>query len=708
MKQEFVLSADAGGTFLDLVLVDQAGSVTVGKALHTPDKPEVGILQAIAAVAAPLKLSAAELLQRCRLVFHGTTVTTNGIIEHKGVKTALLCTRGFEDTVYIGRVKARTEGLDQYQLTHYTRMDRAEPIVTVQMTRGVSQRMDAEGNELQALDEEEVASAARELVALGAQALAISFLHSYVNPAHERQAASVLKKLFPDLHVVLGSDISPVIGEFERTNTAVVNAFLNPLLARHLSNLDRVLNDNGYKDDVLIMQSIGGVAPSAKVRNESVMTLLSGPVGGIVGAQKIGSLIGEPNLITTDMGGTSFDVGVVVGGKPQYSTQATIHRQVLAVPSVDIETIGAGGGSKVWLDENLNIQVGPESVGARPGPACYGNGGTVPTVTDADVVLGFLDPASFSLGGRPANRELAVGAFEQLGARIDLSAIELADAVRQIVDNRMADLVRKATVERGHDPSDFVILAYGGSGPAHCAAYGAEIGAKKIVIPPYASVFSAYGIANSDIKHTVVRSAMVRGTRAQLASGACLAALNRVLGDLLDEVAGGSPPAGRHTVNVSADIRYKGQTTEIAVPVTEAQPLDDAAVHALLRRFERTYEMNYGSGAASPSSPLEVVNLRAEVVVPVGGHSDPAPLPTSSKRASDARKGDRPVYWGSAAGWVDTPVYAFERLETGHVVEGPCVIELFRTSVPVLKGQTASVDPYRNLTIDNPREGTTP
>jgi len=705
MSSNFLLSADAGGTFLDLVLADEDGQISVGKALHTPETPEVGILQAVTAAAQPLGLSASEVLARCSLVFHGTTVTTNGIIEHKGVPTGLLCTKGFEDTVYIGRVRARTDGLDQHQLSNYTQLDRAKPIVPNSRIRGIAERLDSSGKVILDLDGDEVESAVAELVEAGIKALAVSFLHSYVNPAHELEAKKRIAERFPDLHVVLSSEIAPVIGEFERTNTAVVNAYLNPLLSRHLSNLDRALAAQGYDRDVLIMQSIGGVAPSEQIRNESVMTLLSGPVGGIVGAQKIGALIGEENVITTDMGGTSFDVGVIVRGNPQYSTRAVIHRQVLAVPSVDIETIGAGGGSKVWLDDNLNIQVGPESVGARPGPACYGLGGTTPTVTDADVVLGFLDPKSFSLGDRHADRDLALSAFQVLGDKLGITALEVADAVRQIVDNRMADLVRKATVERGHDPRDFVILAYGGSGPAHCTAYGAEIGAKKIVVPPYASVFSAYGIANADVKHTLVRSAMIGGTRAELFSDETVAVLREGFAGLSKEVESYRAPGGARTLNYSIDIRYKGQTSEITVPTPEAGSLDTDAIRSIVTRFESMYEMSYGLGASSSSSPLELVNLRIEVVARLSTKFNPKALPLATTSSDRAQRGSRPVHWGRAAGWIDTPIFDFAKLEPGHAVDGPCLIELFRTTVPIYTGQRASIDPYRNLTIENIQRG---
>lgn len=698
MDRDFVLSADAGGTFLDLVLVSSTGQISVGKALHTPETPAVGILNAIDIAAGPLGLTAREVLGRCSLVFHGTTVTTNGMIERKGVRTGLLCTRGFEDTLYIGRVLARTLGLSNQELTYYTRQDRPDPIVERRLIRGLAERTDAGGAMLKPVDLEEVHRAASELVSEGAQAVGISLLHAYANNRNEQAVKRHLGECFPDLHVVASSDIAPIIGEYERTNTTVINAYLNPILDKHLGNLERALAENGYEGELLVMQSIGGVAPSSRIRRRSVATLLSGPVGGIIGARQIGELLGESNIITTDMGGTSFDVGVIVGGQPQYSAQAHVHRQSVLVPTVDVEAIGAGGGSAVWLDENGSIQVGPQSVGARPGPACYGFGGVTPTVTDADVVLGFLDADRFSLGGHKASRDLAVSAFERaVAGPLGISVVEAADAVIQIVNNRMADLVRKATVEKGHDTKDFVLLAYGGSGPAHCAAYGAEIGVKNIVVPPYASVFSAYGIAQSDIKHSFARAALFDVEQDRPISSEILDRLNAVHAQLEQDAAEVGREAGV-VLGFAADMRYQGQISEVTIPITESWPLTQSGLRVLLSRFRELYERDYGAGAGSPVSKIEFVTMRADLVKSLNARFSPKALdlvgtPYASTRAT------RPVYWGGRRGWTDTPVVDFEALAPGQSLQGPAVVQMFSTTVPIGEAQSASVDAYRNLVI---------
>ncbi len=703
---DYIISADAGGTFLDLVLVDRKGAIAVGKSLHTPETPEVGIMRAVSIAAESLNLAAEDVLRNCRLVFHGTTVTTNGMIERTGVRTGLICTRGFEDTLRIGRVKARTEGLDQYQITRYTENESPVPIVAGTDIVGVAERMDANGREVLPLDVDELTAAVAALRERGVGAIVVSFLHAYANRAHEHAARDAVAAVFPDLHVVAAADVASILGEYERTNTAVVNAHLNPLLARHLTNLDEALEANGYSGPVLIMQSIGGVGPSTKIREQSVTTLLSGPVGGIVGAQQIGALIGERNIITTDMGGTSFDVGVVVDGEPMRSAQTVIHRQILTVPAVDIETIGAGGGSAVWLDQNRNIKVGPRSVGSNPGPACYGLGGKEPTVTDADVVLGFIDPDSFGFTHTGAGRTHAERAMaETIGAPLDLSPEEAADAVLQIVNNHMADLIRKVTVEKGHDPRDFVILAYGGSGPAHCTAYGAEIGAKKIVIPPYASVFSAYGIAQADIKFSIAGSVLQTVLQGQPIPAETIEAINGTLERLaaearaqIDEAFAGDGREPR--LMLSLDTHYVGQMTDIAVPVETPLPLGEADIRTLIEGFRRMYDMNYGAGASSPGSPVEFVSARADVLMPLDAKFTPPRAEPAGTDPSAARTGNRRVYWGRSEGWRETDIYAAHDMTAGNVVAGPALIELFHSTVPIYRGQAASKDVFGNLIVE--------
>lgn len=703
---EYVVSADAGGTFLDLVIVDSSGRIGVGKALHTPEKPEVGILSAISVAANDLDTDAEDVLSNCKLVYNGTTVTTNAIIEGTGAITGLLCTKGFEDTVFIGRVRGRTAGLDEIELTRYTQMDRPTSIMPFTYIRGISERIDYSGNVLCPLNLNELKEKVEELLTQGVEAIAVCYLHSYINPAHEEMTKKFINEHYPHLHVMTSTEVAPVMGEYERMNTTIINAKLNPVLGRYLNNLESTLKTKGYNSETLVMQSIGGVSPSSQIRKQSISTLLSGPAGGIIGAQYLGEIMGEPNIITTDMGGTSFDVGVIVDGKPQYGSQMIMHRQIVLVPSVEIATIGAGGGSVAWLDSNLNIRVGPRSAGAYPGPACYGLGGLEPTVTDVDVVLGFIDPASLALGRSKVDFELAKEAIQRkISDPLGISPVEAADAVYQIVNNHMADLIRKATIEKGYDPREFVILAYGGNGPMHCTSYGSEVGAKKIVIPQYASVFSAYGIARADVKYSFAHSALLNFTQKQEDYTEKLEILNHQINLLIEKAteqvqSKGLTAKSNYVIECELDMRFKGQMTEVTVNVQEQIPLREQDLIEVLERFKAVYEMQYGTGASSSRSPIEIVNARVNVVVPLPYKYNVAPQPADGKSSEQAIKGTRTVYWGNEIKWRKTDVYDVSKLHPGNEITGPALVDLFKSTIPVYEGQRLYMDSWRNLIVE--------
>src|SRR5450759_5144765 len=396
---KYVVSTDSGGTFVDGVILDDQGRSFIGKAPTTPGQPSIGILGAVEAAAEMAGISLAEILSDCRMFFNGTTVTTNAMIQRKGAKSGLIITKGFEDTLIIGRVKSRWIGLDEGELLHFNRVQRPAPVVPLELTRGINERIDCFGNVIKSIDLNEAEALIDELVLLGIESLAVCLLWSFKNPSHELAIADLARRKYPSLYVVASSDLVPAIGEYERANTTAVEAFLGPTLRAYLSDIDRSLTHAGYKGEMLVMQSIGGLAPASGLTHAAVTTLHSGPVGGIVAACKLGELIGENNLITADMGGTTFDVGLVVDGKPQTAQMTVMERNLLMVPAVEAISVGAGGGSVAWLDVAQALHVGPQSQGARPGPACYGRGGELPTVTDADVVLGYINPETF-LGGR--------------------------------------------------------------------------------------------------------------------------------------------------------------------------------------------------------------------------------------------------------------------------------------------------------------------
>ncbi len=697
---DYVISTDTGGTFVDAVIVSSAGKLAVGKHSSTPDEPARGILGAAAAAAKNFDLSLSQTLANCKLFFNGTTVTTNAMIQQVGAKTGLLITRGFEDTLAIGRIKARTAGLDEREITHYQRAERPRPIVPVSLTRGVRERVDYAGRVLCPLDDDEVIALIDNLVGEGIEALAICLLWSFKNPGHEQRIKELAKARHPKLFVTASSDIVPMMREYERANTTAINCFLGPALDHYLSDIEVALRREVYNKDLLMMQSVGGLSPAGEIRQTPITTLLSGPVGGVIATQQLGALIGEKNLISTDMGGTSFDVGLVVNGMPELTAITVMERYIVMLPAVDIVTVGAGGGSRIWLDEAGTLKVGPKSQGSNPGPACYGFGGNEPTVTDADVVLGYINPDYF-LGGEirldaTASRDALMRRIcEPLG----LSLEEAAWGAYEIVNAHMADLIRQASVERGHDPRDFVLVSFGGCGPTHCTGYGPDIGAKKIVVPPTAPVFSALGIAQSDIKHFFSRSLLIRMRGTTPMTEDELASLNEVLRDLTamahKQFADEGVSAQSVVLRPSVDMRFRGQVHELTVPV-------DA--HVTLESIERTrtsfmtlYEQTYGSGARSQLSDTEIVTVRVDAIAPTIAQISRVAL--GDRKFSSAPIGERRVYWGAGEKWRSTPIYRGEALGPGSLVKGPAMLEFYATTIPLHPGQTAGVDEHLNLII---------
>ncbi|MCL6593608.1 MAG: hydantoinase/oxoprolinase family protein, partial [Alicyclobacillus sp.] len=399
MTHPYFIATDTGGTFVDLVICDETGEYAFTKVPSTPQDPPAGIVAGIAELAKLTGLELTALLAATQRLFNGTTVTTNAMLEGKGARTGLLITKGFEDTLVIARVLGRTAGLEEDRLLDYRHTDPPLPVIPREWVRGVTERMDAAGDVVVPLRLDEARQAVQELVQQGIEALAVCLLWSFRNPQHEQQIVRMVRAEFPQLQVVASSELVPILREFERANTTAVNAYLRPIFHRYADGLQRRLHTAGYPHEPLIMQSIGGLAPADEIKETPITTLLSGPVGGVMASVKLGELLGKSHLITTDMGGTSFDVGLVVAGQPLKTPLTLIGRQMVAIPTVDIVTVGAGGGSVAWLNEVGTLQVGPASMGARPGPACYGKGGTIPTVTDADVVLGYIHP-DFFLGGR--------------------------------------------------------------------------------------------------------------------------------------------------------------------------------------------------------------------------------------------------------------------------------------------------------------------
>jgi len=694
---------DVGGTFSDAIVLDDQGRLGMGKSSTTPRDLAVGILGAVDAAAQDMGVLPSEVIEGCRLFCNGTTVCTNAMIQGKGGVAGLITTRGFEDTLVIGRVKALTVGLDESQLMDFHHLDKPPPVVPFPLTRGVTERIDFRGRVLCPLDGEDVGQALDELAARGIDSLAVCLLWSCSNPQHEQAIGDLARRKYPGVFVTLSSDVAPVMGEYERANTAAVNAFLGPVLGRYISNLTAMAEARRSRGQLLLMQSTGGLSPAAELRSMPVTTLLSGPAAGVVAAQRLGELLGEKNVVTTDMGGTSFDVGLIVDGVPQTARSLVVQRQLVLVPGVDVVTIGAGGGSVAWLDSARVLRVGPHSQGAMPGPACYGQGGELPTVTDANVVLGYINPAYF-LGGKMAihpDRAHAV-IKSKIADPLGVPVTEAAYAIYEIVNAHMSDLIRRVTVQRGFDPHDFALLAFGGCGPTHCAGYSADTGVRKVVVPYGASLLCALGLAQSELKHSYARGCLATLPREAEADPRELARLNGLLAEMADrarrQMEEDGVPQGQWHLSASADMRYEGQINELRVPLTTLS-LDPAALRLLCGEFEERYEKRYGAGSRSRQAPFELVNVRADVLAPTPFGYRPTyhdPVPGQHPPPPVAR---RQVHWGPASGWRDTPIYRGTQLAPGMEVEGPLVVELETTTVPVPPGHKLAMDGWRNLVV---------
>jgi N-methylhydantoinase A len=697
-----VISTDQGGTFVDSVIIDENGALFTGKAPTTPDNPSTGILNAVTVAAEAAGLSLEKALANCRMFFNGTTVTTNAMIERKGSVAGLIVTRGFEDTLVIGRVKSRWVGLDEHELLNYKSVERPAPVVPLTLTRGVSERIDAHGEVIVPLDTVEAERLIDDLVQSGANALAISLLWSFKNPAHEKAIAEIARKKYPDLYVVASTDLVPVMGEYERTNTAAIEAFLGPTLSRYVSDLRAAIHKVGYSNDVLVMQSIGGLSPASTLTHAAVTSLRSGPVGGIIASAQLGREMGEPNLITADMGGTTLDVGLIVNGEPQNSQVSIMARQLVMVPAIEVESIGAGGGSIAWIDSAHALHVGPRSQGSLPGPACYGRGGTLPTVTDANLILGYIAPDSFPgnmrLNVEYAREAIKKGVADPLGMTVEQSA----QAIWEIVNSRMADLVRRATVRRGFDPREFVMMAFGGGGPLHAGGFGPETQVRRIIIPSAATVFSALGIAQSDIRHFFASTFIAAISPLAKISDDWISRLDHAFNELVSRAdtqfdAEGIDPVDRAYTR-SLDLRYKSQIHELSIPLRIPGRCSRDSLIAALDDFAARYERMYGRGSTPSEAPVELVTIRVDATAATRSRIQTKLRAQNDESSHVPPKGSRQVWW-QGKGSILTPIYQLESLPVGWTIKGPAVIETYGTSMPVAPAQRAELDRLGNINI---------
>lgn len=675
------IGVDIGGTFTDIVALQDNGELVLTKVATTPQNLLQGIAEAVRRVLSLANASPSAV----RRFIHGTTIATNAVLEQKGAVTGILMTEGFEDVLELGRQKRSR----MYDLN----MDAETPTFLAPRRRrvGIRERVDARGQVLTALDEEQVRTAVTQLRADEVQAIAVCYLFSFLNPRHEQRTRELIREAAPELTVSLSSEVDPRFREYERLCVTAFDAYLAPVVSRYLMGLDEVLKGLGVQAVPQIMRSRGGIVSAALAAQQPVTLFLSGPAGGVVGAQWAAEQSGITDFISLDMGGTSNDVSVVQGGRPLITNEGRIGPFPVRTPMVDCNTIGAGGGSIAWLDAAGGLRVGPVSAGAEPGPACYGRGGEQPTVTDASVLLGYLNPENFAGGSLRLDVSAAEAAVARLAARLGLSVTATAAGMHQVVNARMADQIRLMTIQRGYDPRQLTLVLLGGAGPVHGVALAEELGIREILVPAAPGVLSAFGLLAAAIEHHHAQ------TLPSVVEQADLGAVNALLASL-DEAGSrrmreeGVPPAAVR-VTYSADMRYVGQAYELEVPIeaplqSEALPTAQAAFHAV---HERVY------GYHRTGQPIEFINFRAV-------HTYPLPRPPVrrllglGRSRADAQVGERRAYF-SPAGLMATPIFTRASLPVGERVPGPAIIEQSDTTTVIPPGYTAQVEECGNLKL---------
>ena len=665
MDKPIRIAVDIGGTFTDLQVLDaRSGAVHAWKTPTTPEDPSIGLMTGVTEAAARFGFA----LDQVGLLLHGTTIATNAVLERKLANGVLLTTAGFEDVLEITRhVRKELYVLDPDPFPCLVPRDRR---------LGVAERMRADGSVETPLEEAAIPALLARLDALGAESVAVCLLHAYVNPAHERRLKALIEAARPGLPVTLSSEISPEIREYERSSTTVLNALLVPVVKAYLERLEKRLGQGGFHPLVFLVQSNGGVCSLATAAAQPARLLLSGPSGGALAAGRIAALLDRPNLVAVDMGGTSFDVSVVQGGRIGVVTQGEVDGLPVRLPMVEMRTIGAGGGSIASVDAGGRLTVGPRSAGARPGPVAYGRGGTEPTVTDANLALGRLDPDYF-LGGlmkldMPATRAAISG---RVGERLGLSVEQAAQGILTVTNAALGAAVRLSLFEKGLDPRDFALLSFGGAGGLHATDVATEMGIGEVIFPREPGTLSAYGILYSDLVQDLARSRVLPATAASLP------AISALVGALREEAAArlaadGVAPAAQ-AIEVGADMRYHGQAFELLVPWPEALDLP-----ALTARFHAMHQQRFSY--SDPAEAVEIVTLRVTAIgrLPKPDATDAPPA------AQPALKGSRRVFEDGA--WRDVPVWDRDALPPEDRIVGPAIVEEAFATHWIGRGWTAA------------------
>lgn len=705
----FYVGIDIGGTFTDAVVLDDAGDVRLLKTPTTLDDPARGVDDALTLAETELGLQPGELLAQTAYLGLGTTVATNAMIERRGVRTGVITTRGFRDTLLMQRGMGQWVGLTFEEAAQYSQRRFPEPLVQRTRTVEVTERIDYAGKPIVPLDEDDARTAIRKLLDDDVQAIAVCLLWSFRDPSHERRIRELIAEECDgaDIFVTLSSDIAPVMGEYERMATTAMNAYLGPTVRRYMQTLQDGFKRRGLTGAFRIMDSAGGVMSPEVASAEPVAILTSGPAGGVLASVALARQLGTPNVITTDMGGTSFDVSLIVDGRPTMTGGQDVSGYHVLRSAVDVTAIGAGGGSIAKVRGGV-LEVGPESAGSTPGPACYGKGGLLPTVTDADVVLGVLDPDFFLAGRMSLNPEAAFEAIEKhVAIPLGISVLEAAAGIKRIADHQMADLLDTLTVGKGYDPRDFVIYAFGGASASHCHAYAAELGIAHVIVPSTATVHSAFGAATSDL-HAVaeltrpMQTPPFAGDPARHLNIDVIAETFHALEErVVEQLRLSGAERSNVTIERFVDVSYRMQVNKLTVPVAAGQ-LHDAAITQLVERFDGTYSQLYGEGSGFREAGLELTTFRVHgrsASATGNGYDYSSADEGIEMTVEPTAVGSRRAHIGPNGTAVNAHVYRGEEQQAGVRITGPAVIEYPGATVVVGVGQHAVIDSRRNTVL---------
>lgn len=696
---KYIVATDVGGTCTDTIIITAGEGVQIGKSLSTPPNFANGVMDSIQVAADNMRLSIEELFQQTYLFMHGSTVVDNTLLTRSGSTTGLITTAGFEDTLLVTRgAYGRWAGQPEEWIKHPVITDRPPALVKPDDIHGVAERTDYKGEILLPVDDREVERAVHSLVQnKEVDAIAVCFLWSFYNDDNERRVGDIIKRVAPDVYVSLSSEIAPSVGEYERTSTTVINAYAGALAQTYVTNLRTLLEEHEYRGPLMVMQGYGGLLPADEAANRAVGMIECGPAAGVIGAKALGDLLGDQDIIAADMGGTTFKVGVIQDGEIEYAREPMVDRYHYIAPKIEVVSIGAGGGSIVTVDERTGTpKVGPRSAGADPGPICYGRGGQEITLTDVFTLVGYMDPASFLGGAMTLDISAAREKFkQQIAEPLGLSIEEAAFGIFRVASAQITDLIHEITVERGLDPREFVLHAFGGSCPILASMFGAELNVKRIVVPSTASVNCAFGLVSADIVHEY-------SATATLPSDTDPNKINELFDPMVIKALKQLKSEGFTGDDVrldwSVDLRYARQVHEVTTSVNGKVPMDAASVEKLINDFESLYERKYGKGSAYREAGIEMTMFRLsasgllqrpELDIEKLGTSDP----------TKAKTGVRKIFVDARDGMADADIYDFNKLHAGNQIMGPAVIHTPITTIVLQDEQRANMDEYRNIII---------